>query len=53
MKQSYRGVSTTELKRCLEKLMEEVYDIRMEIARRENDLPEADKSVTFEKYVTD
>ena len=46
-----RRISNEELKKLLAQKMDEVYRIRMEIARRTGDVP-APAEVEFEKYVT-
>lgn len=51
-REEYKKMSLPELKRRLEERMDEIYALRMEISRREGDVPEA-RGVDFEKYITE
>ena len=49
-----RNTKTEELEKLLQKKMDEVYELRMELARRKGDVPKVNDSIDFEhQYLTD
>ena len=50
-KDEWQGKSLAELEALLRRKMDEIYALRMEIARRTGDMP-GPRYVNFEEYVT-
>lgn len=51
-RKEWRSMSLKELELLLSVKMDELYALRMEIARRKGDVPQSRGSVDFEQYVT-
>lgn len=50
-KAELKALSTETLRRLCERKTNELYELRMELSRRKNDIPEA-ADVNFESYIT-